>query len=179
MTRRERAAMVLALEVLRFDTAYQGHCDDEATTDVHAACAAMREGARGRQSSRRLYAIVDAAIGVARTAYAADEGRLLRARLAFYLRARLRAEGREEVGFGRWACVDCGSGDLRHPWIEPGPRCRSCGGDGIDYTCRITPLWQQAPAHGHWRHRCTGGRPVDLPRGEECDECGARRTGRG
>lgn len=142
LTRRERAAMELALAVLRHSALITTRTTDGGAEQL-SQCAIREAGiALAVGFSGLTRPIVDTE---------AEWGRLVRARLALYLRARLRAEGREEVGFGRWACVDCGSDDLRHPWIEDGPRCRSCGGNVIDYTCRVTPLWELAPSHGGGR----------------------------
>lgn len=152
MTRRERAAMELALNGVRFDVRHDAlpKTHEEAETDLCFVRPPLQYGL-GRCSG-----LSDAMTKALR---AGAPGRLVRARLALYLRARLRAEGREEIGFGRWVCAGCGSEDLRSIYEqvprfvgdEWRPACRTCGGEQTDYTCRIAPLWELAPSHGGGR----------------------------
>lgn len=66
-------------------------------------------------------------------------GRLVRARLALYLRARLRLDaGGDETG--PWWCCRCGV-----------LRCAAWECSGEPYHQRIRPLWEMAPSHGGGR----------------------------
>lgn len=150
LTRRERAAMELALAALRHSALITTRTTDGGAEQL-SQCAIREAG----------IALAVGFSGLARPIVdtEAEWGRVIRARLALYLRARLRAEGRGEIGFGRWVCAGCGSEDLRSIY-EQAPRfvgdewrpaCRTCGGEQTDYTCRVTPLWELAPSHGGGR----------------------------
>lgn len=114
LTRRERAALTLALEVLRRSVGEDRRWKSGILAETHVAWRAISDGAR-----RNVFA------GVGDV-----EPRVIRARLALWLRARLRAD--------RGDCGPCEHGVGPHrvrltncpPW---------CFGSR-----RITPLWQRA-----------------------------------
>lgn len=104
LTRRERAAMELALAVLR-ERVLAEPCRVPSRRELLEYAAILQHGSH--DLSDALLASIPEHDGSGRPE--------ARARLALYLRARLRAEGREEIGFGRWVCADCGSEDR---WIR-------------------------------------------------------------
>jgi hypothetical protein len=120
--RRDRAVVTLALECLR--------------------------RSRSESSLRQAYSVTTVSDGLPFVAGYVARGsgapwRLLRARLALYLRAVLRADRGD---FGEWRCDECGVQcyeDSRYCYRE---------GDGsralpMEPTRRITPLWELAPEH--------------------------------
>lgn len=133
MTRRDRAAMVLAYEGLRVrldanEAAYRAQC--VLTFGDDAAYAVSRAHADAWNAMRK--------------------GRVRRARLALLLRVLLRADAEPETLGGRWACVECGSTRYAPAWFSGLGRsvCRDCtSGSGIDWTYRIRPLWELARRH--------------------------------
>lgn len=135
LTRRERAAMRLALEVLRFDVRYRGspRCALEAETDVHEAVAALRFGGVDEGVSAAVRTVNCDALTAA----------LVRARLALYLRARLRADRGD---FGRWWVVDAPGEDEPLMYARHGDAEITAGLTG-GTVHRAVPLWEQAPAH--------------------------------
>jgi hypothetical protein len=90
------------------------------------------------------------AVSIARHAHTPP--RILRARLALYIRALLRAD-KGDFGPDWFWCPACGGGGgcssyNGSPWICNGPtRGGMCRTPGF-LTRRITPLWELAPAHG-------------------------------
>jgi hypothetical protein len=115
LSRRDRAAIAIALECLRFAKWEP----DVAVADAYGILVA---GERVAKATR------DAVFG----AWGIDGRgwRLLRARLALYLRALLRAD-RGDYGPTEWLGCSCSCDGDRGGWA---PR-------------RITPLWALAPAH--------------------------------
>lgn len=164
LSRRDRAAMVLALELLR-DSAWDGHGRDSAATNRLA-------NARDVMWLGDTFEIADA---VSRHRYSQAAPRLLRARLALTLRALLRADAGD---FGRYerivSCTKHGRvGRTYYPDIRMS--CDRCGhewrerdrwskesGDAYAWGGRVfempRALWQQAPAAG------TAPRPEGLGR---------------
>lgn len=144
MTRRDRAAMALALECAR-DAA----CRIDAETAMESACEALRNG------GPMAYAIRSGVLWAQELWAIADRGRegfvgwrrlclVLRARLALLLRALLRADA-GDFGSRRLWCPACCSRRVATsrnggPWA-----CEVCGTPGV-FTPRITPLWELAPA---------------------------------
>jgi len=136
LTRRERAACELALAVLRRGAAKRGLSPEgHARADVGLAYGAINIGGMG---------------ALRRALDVSPLGRVMRARLALLLRARLRADAGD---CGRALCTE------GHPWPQghctapdggPGPAWCFWGvGPGEKahatrpYSRRITPWWQQ------------------------------------
>ncbi len=115
--------MMLALEMLRASVTERGLAERFCSAAVHEA--------------RRILAIVGLRLPVESiAAVAAIPKRLLRARLALYLRARLRVR---PVG----CCDRCGN----FVWRQRGGRVGcACGGIGWTRLPRVRPLWEQAPS---------------------------------
>lgn len=133
MTRRDRAALVLAYEVLR---AWGDPCGQRAAVHASGLCSRALDALRlGDDVSRAIF-----------DAYMSGpwiDPRLLRARLALLLRVLLRADAGD---FGEVACERCGSvGDGTH---ERGEACGACWvryGTWSSYRPRrYTPLWDAA-----------------------------------
>ena len=128
LSRRDRAAMSLALECLR-----------EWARPV-MACAAVRAAAEVLfEGGDCANAIVCSLPEIPMY----QRSRLLRARLALYLRAMLRADRGD---FGPYACPRCGCDDY-----EPtsGGRCPDCRAHNVRVYLaarRITPLWEREAA---------------------------------
>jgi hypothetical protein len=126
LSRRDRAAMQLALETLR---GWRGHVAIEGAHDALrlADGAALDIGHAVRRELLHAYDLAE----IRRPDWVACRARLLRARLALYLRAVLRAE-RGDFGPTVWLGCTC-----------------ACDGDNGGWTHRrITPLWERAAAHG-------------------------------
>jgi hypothetical protein len=146
MTRRDRAAMQLALELVRKPHTLYGR--DGAWYALDEAMDALRLGSvRVQPWCLRPY--IDRSWD-----FETDEIRLVRARLYLALRVLLRADGdgMRAPRLGRWLCPDCG----RRSYFR---LCQPCGllDSEEDYsdtrrrfegmTRCITPLWEKAPAH--------------------------------
>lgn len=129
LSRRDRAACVLAYEILR---------DLRGSGPVWGAIADVKTVLDGAQCGldflERLYQIIDAHEPVDLT-----NPRLLRARLALYLRALLRAAAGD---CGPWRCRTCGRFLPRHHF-EGAARHR-CLADGGRYWRPVHPLWGDA-----------------------------------
>ena len=136
LTRRERAAGELALAVLRRGAAKRGLSPEgHARADVGLAYGAINIGGMGNMR---------------RALDASPLGRMLRARLALLLRARLRADRGDCGPTWQIECETCGGAGVVWDWVgtyEAGGwqarRCIACGGPRA-LTRRITPLWQRA-----------------------------------
>jgi hypothetical protein len=137
MTRRDRAALSLALEVLRAEYGSAGLAADVLERGDDAA-GALGEAVEGQRNLDHHYRCCGGG-----PVSSASARRLLRARLALVLRAMLRADAGD---YGPRMCRDCGGPYPRGVW-EP---CRAgtehwhgCRGVAAAYT----PLWELAPAH--------------------------------
>lgn len=135
LTRRERAALSLALEVLR-----RGVADHGSGYRWIRGAAAFHVGSA---YNALIYGRDDDGEDPVPHPGEHVDSRLLRARLALYLRARLRADRGD---CGRAWCPVCGR---RVPLHHVSARyCLTVhGGRRTRLSRRITPLWQQAPAH--------------------------------
>lgn len=136
LTRRDRAACVLAYECLRsphWTTTRSRPLD--ADHRVGAAIVCLQQSSRGLwRHVKHEWTKID------------NDPRILRARLALALRALLRADA-DDYG-GRWACTVCGSKNYTHALFTGRmvSRCNDCGEYGApDWTIRIRPLWEMAP----------------------------------
>lgn len=140
LTRRERAAMQLALEVIRLDVGRAEHAPVEAWLSLSGASSALRMG-----EARTVLPVPFAPLLPPGWTLTDDSGpiRLIRARLALYLRARLRADRGD---CGRAWCPGC---ERRVPLHHVSARhCLTVhGGRRTRLSRRITPLWQLAPEH--------------------------------
>jgi hypothetical protein len=150
MTRRDRAAMRLALEVLRAEYGSAGLAADVLERGDDAA-EALGEAVEGQRNLDHHYRCC----GGGPVSSAESARRLLRARLALVLRAMLRAD---KGDYGEIACTGCGDSDSYH---RPGDGCRDCWIEHWQLTgqiisdnerpryerVRIAPLWERAPAH--------------------------------
>jgi hypothetical protein len=128
LTRRDRAAMQLALEVLRNHRRFPAVGLGQAADVLGYGPPRLEEWAAPARWSNR----------------SPRSARLLRARLALYLRAVLRADAGHYV---EWRCSVCGE--------EAYASARFCYRDGdgpnaipMEPHRRITPLWERAAAHG-------------------------------
>jgi hypothetical protein len=126
MTRRDRAALSLALEVLRAEYGSAGLAADVLERGDDAA-EALGEAVEGQRNLDHHYRCC----GGGPVSSAESARRLLRARLALVLRAMLRAD-KGDFGPTEWHGCNCSCDGDRGGWL---PR-------------RITPLWELAPAHG-------------------------------
>jgi hypothetical protein len=140
VTRRDRAATVLAYECVRWHP-----LAEEAEDALESAEKAL---------SLPLWAPVDSLANVVGRAlcYARDNrrllddraSRLLRARLALLLRALLRADAGD---YGPSpVCARCGS-PFVSPYVGKAWCYGACRRAFVPTTRRITPLWERAPSH--------------------------------
>jgi len=139
VTRLDRARIALAYEHLRYRSRFDG--DDEWKTVSSAEAWSMVD-----KSAITLPYLLR--VKVAPELYVGD-ARILRARLALYLRALLRADA---GNFGPRTRrprprVLCRSVEHTRHDDPLGLRCRSAACDCWTFTRRIRPLWESAPAH--------------------------------
>lgn len=155
MTRRDRVAIVAALEQLRFWRTHLVSSEDKrveyAETGVKQAAEALDD-----IGTETLWDITQALTNRRGDRLVAP-ARLLRARLALLLRALLRSDAGD---FGPVECSECGHGGYHLPSGEAlvGSRCHVCELEAWQVTgeiCagprherrRYRPLWEQAPSH--------------------------------
>lgn len=139
MTRRDRYALALALECLR----WHGHRRNA------EGCIGCAQGALG-YGERVAGVLLNAAYDAEREMWEDDRAhRLLRARLALLLRVLLRADGLDAWsgapgGYDMEGCEVCHwRGEV--PGREHDEDCRFCGGYGWTLApIHITPLWDLA-----------------------------------
>lgn len=146
LTRRDRAALTLALECLRDND--RGYAT---MVCVRQAMEIMEHGSYPLHRDLGRYVAVG---------YKAAHGgggvspRILRARLALALRVLLRADI-DDCYLSEWICMDCGSGNHSQNFNAPLGCCicHDCGGESIVERPhhRITPLWEMAPSSGRGR----------------------------
>lgn len=139
MNRLDRARIALAYEYLRYRSRFDG--DDEWKTVSSAEAWSMVD-----KSAITLPYLLR--VKVAPELYTGDE-RILRARLALYLRALLRA-GANDLGARTRVPIPrrvCRSVEHNRHDDPEGLRCRSAACDCWTFTRRIRPLWESAPAH--------------------------------
>jgi hypothetical protein len=140
LSRRDRAAMLLALEGIRHDVRWMYGV---AGTGVPLEVLAYGPG--------DLYAaVMDARVLLLAKDWRTAT-RLLRARLALALRVLLRASGTEESGapggYAIDACETCGGYGLRPGWYDD-VDCVTCDGCGTrEVPIRVRALWEMAPPH--------------------------------
>jgi len=140
VTRLDRARIALAYEYLRYRSRFDGDRTWRAVSHSEAWGSVDKSAGALPYLLRKM---------VAAELYVGD-ARILRARLALYLRALIRAYATDEWGDAdlgprrpavdvTGVCADCGwrTGDP-----EPDPPCK-----GGPSTRRIRPLWESAPAH--------------------------------
>jgi hypothetical protein len=154
VTRQDRAALTLALEVLRAERRVRNrHRGLEATLVLDAAASALRVALPVLGEASQSWKVYVAL----RAAWWHVEERLCRARLALYLRAVLRADAGEwpkETFLRCGRCMrDHGSPESSQMVCSPYPRragVEHC--PGLLYVewrrrGRITPWWESVPAH--------------------------------
>jgi hypothetical protein len=127
MTRRDRCALALALEVLRAESSqWAARLASDVLERGDDVAEALGEAVEGQRSLDHHYRCCGGG-----PVSSASARRLLRARLALVLRAMLRAD-KGDFGPTEWHGCNCSCDGDRGGWL---PR-------------RITPLWELAPAHG-------------------------------
>jgi hypothetical protein len=132
--------MALALETLR---GWRGHVAIEGAHDALrlADGAALDIGHAVRRELLHAYDLAE----IRRPDWVACRARLLRARLALFLRAVLRAD-RGDVGRRRYEPTGRTCRRVDHASLDGRCRVPSCG--CYTWHRRITPLWERAAAHG-------------------------------
>lgn len=138
MTRRERAAMGLALEVLR-ERVLAEPCRVPSRRELLEYATILQHGSH--DLSDALLASIPEYDGSGRPE--------ARARLALYLRTRLRAE-RGDCGRTVYRLTGRRCRDLRHNRDRDG-RCRNASCGCYVSHRRIRSLWEMAPSHGGGR----------------------------